>query len=607
MLVGRGSIGERRLLSQQRSSLLTLADVRPSSETRRQIRLRAIGHTAIVAVLLCLAAANVRVRWAWSEVEDGVLWTLTANDVVAKEIAPGSPAERHDVRPGDVLLQVNGTRVDSVQDVTDVLHGARAGEQVTYAILRYDAERPVTVTLAPVPSGSLPHYLMLAAVGIFALLIGAGVKLQRPDNQATLHFFWLTVAFFAVMALSYAGRLDTLDWVFYWGDVAGMLLLPPLFLHFALMFPERSDSWVRGDTGRKLLPLLYLPAVLLGASRVAVILPRGSESVLLPGVITVVEQIELLHLALGLLAGLAVMVRALGRVRSVTARRQLRWIVWGTAFGAAPFVLAYALPYAAGFDEFANRFELTAVLLGLVPLAFASAIVRYRLMDVEVIIKRGLVYSAASMAIIAIYAILWRAAGALSSDQDARNPLIAFLATAVVVLLSRPVKDAIQTGLDRVYYRDRYDYRRALVGFARDLNSDLDLFRLSERLLHRVTETLLVDRMALLLAPISSGRDDEFVTIAHSGFAGEPPALLRASDVGTRLVSGHTLTLDDLFALRRVDARELEFWRESGIHYFVPCVSKEGTIAAKTWHCSPRLRRRLRPPSRTAGSIASCG
>ena len=544
---------------------------------RRQSRLRATAHMVIVAMLLCLAAANVRARWTWSEVEDGVLWTFTANAVVAKEIAAGSPAERHGLRPGDVLVKVNNELVDSVQDITDALHAAKSGEQVTYTLLRYDAENLVSVTLAPVPSGSLAHYYMLAAVGIFGLLIGAGVRLQRPDNQATLHFFWLTVSFFAVMSLSYAGRLDTLDWVFYWGDVAGILLLPPLFLHFALMFPERSDSWVRGEAGRTLLPLLYLPAVLLGASRVAVLVRNGREGLLLSGVITVVEQIEMLYLAAGLLAGLAVMVRALGRVRSVTARRQLRWIVWGTAFGAAPFVLGYALPYALGF-EYAKRFELTAILLGLVPLAFASAIVRYRLMDVEVIIKRGLVYSAASMAI-AIYAILWRAAGALSSDQDARNPLIAFLATAVVVLLSRPVKNAIQTGLDRVYYRDRYDYRRALVGFARDLNSDLDLFRLSERLVHRVTETLLVDRMALLLAPITSGRDDEFVTIAHSGFAGEPPALVRASDVGTRLVSGHTLTLDDPLALRRIDSRELEFWRESGIHYFVPCVSKEGTIA----------------------------
>ena len=46
-------------------------------------------------------------------------------------------------------------------------------------------------------------------------------------------------------------------------------MLPPLFLHFALMFPERPDAWARSDGGRTLMPLLYLPALLLGAARVA--------------------------------------------------------------------------------------------------------------------------------------------------------------------------------------------------------------------------------------------------------------------------------------------------------------------------------------------------
>lgn len=558
--------------------MLTSADLRPGSDIRRQAWFRTTAHIAVVAALLCLAAANIHARWTWSEVEDGVLWRLSAGAVTAKAVAAGSPAARLGVQPGDVLVAIDGQPIESEADVTGALHAAAEGSTLGYSILRHGTSDYIQVALEPVPSGSLMHYYMLAAVGMFALLIGAGVRVRRPDNQATLHFFWLTVAFFSVLSLSFSGRLDRLDWVFYWGDVVGLLLLPPLFLHFALMFPERPDSWVRGEAGRRLLPLLYLPAALLGAARLAVIADTGRAGVLLPAVLTVVEQLELLYLALGLIAGLAVMIRALGRVRSVTGRRQLRWIVWGTAFGAVPFVFGYAVPYALGYEPRAG-FEFTAVLLGLVPLAFASALVRYRLMDVEVIIKRGLVYSAAAMAILAIFAVLWSIAGALTSDQDARNPLIAVLLTAVVVLLSRPVKNAIQTGLDRVYYRDRYDYRRALVGFARDLNSDLDLFRLSERLVHRVTETLVVDRMALLLAPVAAGRDGEFVTIAHSGFAAEPPVLLRASDVGTRLVSGHTLTLDDPFALRRVDAGELEFWRESGIHYFVPCVSKEGTIA----------------------------
>src|SRR6185369_2611815 len=131
-----------------------------------------------------------------------------------------------------------------------------------------------------------------------------------------------------------------------------------------------------------------------------------------------------------------IMVRALRMVRSVTARRQLRWIVWGTALGSVPFVLGYAVPFALGLQPL-RGFEFSALLLGLIPLAFASAIVRYRLMDVEVIIKRGLVYAAAIALITAIYAILlWMAGSVFLRDDQKQNPVIALLATLVVVLLS---------------------------------------------------------------------------------------------------------------------------------------------------------------------------
>ena len=539
---------------------------------RRRAFLQAILHLAIVGGLLCLAILNLRANW--TEAEDGVLWKERDGSVVAVEVLTEYPGARAHIREGDILEAIDGRPVLSEKDVVDALHAAKSGETLRYSILRLGDSTAFEVQLAPAPTHWKTHYFLLASVGIFTLLVGTGVRLRRPGNQATLHFFWLTVAFFGVLALSFTGRFDRIDWIFYWGDVVAMLLLPPLFVHFALIFPERSESWKGSDSGRTALTLLYLPPLLLGAARVAVVAKSRN---LLSNVIPLLERIEILYLALSLAIGLVVMTRALGRVRSVTARRQLRWIVWGTAFGATPFVLGYAIPFALGFEPVAGS-EWSALLLAIVPLSFASAIVRYRLMDVEVIIKRGLVYSAAATAIVAIYAVVLEIAGGLNRE-DGHNSIIAMLATMVVVLLARPVKNLIQTGLDRVYYRDRYDYRKALVGFARDLNSDLDLFRLGERLVDRVTETLLVDRMALFLAPLSSASGGEFVTIAHSGFASTPPPLRADSEAGMRVVSGHTVSLDDLLTQRRIDPRELEYWREFGVHYFVPCVSKEGTIA----------------------------
>jgi len=263
----------------------------------------------------------------------------------------------------------------------------------------------------------------------------------------------------------------------------------------------------------------------------------------------------------------------------MTARRQLRWIVGGTVIGGVPFLAGYALPWAAGFDAGPQLGFLT-IPLGFLPLAFASAVVRYRLMDVEVIIKRTVVYGAAITAIATIYAVLLKIAGRVFADAGGNShTIIAVLATLVVVLLAPLVKNTIQTLLDRAYYRDRYDYRRALVSFARELNADLDLHRLSERLVDRVVDTLILDRMSLLLPPASETANREFVTARAIGFLRPLPPLDASSGVGNRVLSGQTVNLDEPFTARRFTGEEVGHWQQLGVHCFVPCVSKEGTIA----------------------------
>ncbi len=529
---------------------------------------------AVVVALLALGVANIAVRATWHEVEDGVLWVSKSQGVAAAELAPGSAAVRAGVHAGDILLAINGAPVDTPADVVAVAHAAKAGTQLTYTLLRLGSRQIVQVALAPIPQGNNALYFVLAAVGIFALMVGAFVRLRRPGDQSSLHFFWVCVAFFGVFTFSFSGRLDRLDWVFYWADEVATLLLPPLFLHFTLVFPDRSGSWARTTLGARLLPLIYLPALMLGSARIIAIAQLEVRAQLVH-LVEALDRAEPLYLAACLGGGIVVLLLALGQVRSMTGRRQLRWILWGTLLGGAPFAAGYAVPFALGVTP-SIRMELLAIPLGIIPLAFASAIVRYRLMDVEVIIKRSLVYVAAVSAIVAMYAILLRVAGWLFLDDKAQhNTVIAVLATLVMVLLARPVKDGIQNVLDRAFYRDRYDYRRALVGFARDLSTDLDPARLSDRLVTRVTETLVIDRLALMLGDEGGA----YRAIRSQGFVGEPPALPLASGLGARLMAGHVVAFDDPLTVRRVPPEEVEYRRDQGLHYLIPCVSKQATIA----------------------------
>jgi PAS domain S-box-containing protein len=527
--------------------------------------------------LLCLGAANIAALATWREVEDGVLWRQQAEGIVAAEIAPGAPAAAVGLRRGDVLLAIDDRPVQDVADVVAMLHASERNQTLRYTTLRLGTREVIDVRLAPVPTGPGALYFGLAAVGIFTLLVGGAVRLRRPRDPATLHFFWLAAAFFGVFTFSFSGRLDRLDWVFYWADVISILALPPLFLHFTMVFPERPRRWSGGAVGHALVLAAYAPAVVLGLTRVAAVVRSPSDAAAFAETAAMLERLELFYLAACLIAGLGLLVRALSQVSTITARRQLRWIAWGTALGAGTFAMGYALPYALGVEP-SLPMEFSVVPLSLIPLAYASAIVRYRLLDIEVIVKRAMVFAAALAAMVVIYAVLLEAVERVFLRGNAANQwVLAFLATLVAILLTPPVKTFVQNVLDRAFYRDRYDYRRALLGFARDLNSDLDLNRLAERLVSRVVETLLVDRMTLLL-------EDEvtphFGSMWASGFGdSHPPALPKRSAIGARLVDGHNVTLDDPTAVGRFAVEEIEFWRDAGLYYFVPCVAKDGTIA----------------------------
>ena len=159
-------------------------------------------------------------------------------------MAKGSAGERAGVQAGDVLLLIDGREVRTERDVSAAAERARDGHALAYVVQRQSAEQPVSLTLQPMPLTQFGLYYSLAVVGIFSMFIGSAVRLRRPADQATLHFFWLTVAFFGAFAFHASSKFDRLDYFFWWADAVARLALPPLFLHFALVFPDRrSPGW----------------------------------------------------------------------------------------------------------------------------------------------------------------------------------------------------------------------------------------------------------------------------------------------------------------------------------------------------------------------------
>ena len=143
--------------------------------------------------------------------------------------------------------------------------------------------------------------------------------------------------------------------------------------------------------------------------------------------------------------------------------------------------------------------NLSAVSLALLPLCFAYAIVRYRLMDVDIIFKRGLAYTAATAGVLAVYAAMVALIGALFHTAGPTGLAGEVIAIVVAVLLFHTFRDWTQARLDRFFYRDRLNYRRTLIEFGRTLTSEVRLEPMLASVMDRLSQTLLVDRLAIFL------------------------------------------------------------------------------------------------------------
>jgi PAS domain S-box-containing protein len=533
-----------------------------------QMRMPKVKNVAVVAIALALASLgiyNIALKSTWTLMDDGAYWKSGAAGVHAGRVAAGGPADLAGIREGDILLALDQQEVVSPEQVQARLARHGAGEKLTYTLLRADERRALEVTVKRLPPGNVRLFYLLSLGGFLSLVVGTVVMLRRPPDRAALHFYAICLLFFLMYSTSYTGKLNLADWTLLWTDHLAILFLPVVFLHFCLSFPERRLRATRAW----LIPAAYLPAlVLAGAAVASQVLFLATGGPLLWQIWAALDRIKPLYFALLFGLSFAILLDSYRKTRSLQARRQMKWLVWGTGAGVLPFFAFYAIPFALGREP-KLAMELAAyIALALIPLALAYAVVKHRLMDVELVFKHSLTYILATAAIVGISLLAVALLETFSADDEPHGAIIAVLCTLVVVLLFSPVKTRIQDVMDRLIYRERYGSRRALLRLSQELNADLDLRRLTERVLEGIQAALGVADAAVFLRE----ENGDFVAFRSKGGVPELSRLPKDGGLLKQLAAGGPINAE----------AAPEPWPEVAtwsLVYYFPCRVRGETIA----------------------------
>jgi two-component system, NtrC family, sensor kinase len=530
---------------------------------------------AVVLALATLAAVifawlNFVQRSRYDIVDDGVAWTDSPNGIEAWKVAAGSPASMAGIRTGDVLLAINDAPVPSAARVARRLYRAGLWTQLRYKLSRNGEEFETRLITTPAQKPlHVENYLRF--VGLLYLFIGLFIFIRRWNAPRAVHFYVFCLVSFILYSFQFSGKLDAFDLEVYWSSIIARLLAPALLLHFALVFPERAES--SRNSLLKLAAVYAPPLVLLLVHILAAINALGFVPTTRSRV--ALDQLELGFLGFCFLSAGIVFYLSFRRSRSGVLRQQLKWLTGGTLAGSLPFSLLYILPFA--FDAATKSWmQFTALSLVLIPLCFGYAIIRYRLMDVDIIFKRGLAYTAATAAVAAIYFALVALIAQIFPLQSS-GPVTGMIAIVVAAFLFQPFREGIQARLDRFFYRDRLDYRRTLIEFGSTLTNEVRLEPMLGSVMDRVSQTLLVDRLAIFV------EDQE-----------NPGAMRLARSMGVRL--SEPLNLTFIAPTRQEFARGPIFFEsprsardvsesvrrtleQLDLNYFIPCRIREHTVA----------------------------
>lgn len=465
-------------------------------------------------------------------------------------------------------VRVDGLDVlDFESDLDFVAARHRIGDPVEFVFRTNGGEVSVRLPLERFyVQGTFPTIYLLT--GLAGFLIGFLVDFLRPRDRRARLFFWLMLAFSSAVMVSgdwygVQGRALNLvpGVVFFFGYT----LTPTLLLRFSLTFtPPGRGSGVRG---------LQAVSLLFGTAFSAVLV----SSLLLPSAEIFRLKRHFIffraYFAVVCIAAVVHLFRAHGAAPSRERKAQIKWALSGLFAGLGPFLFLYQVPLALKAAPLIGE-EAGSYLFILLPLCLAGAIFKHRLMDIDLFLNRGVVYSFLTAVTVGVYLLAVEAlkqvfAGGTRTGRRGIPVAAALIAAAAFA----PARKRIQALVDKAFFRDSRDYRKAVAGFAAAAQNALSSGDLLSLLESALAETLPVERVGGLAFAGGSGAEapkavlriglEEEVAAAFPSCCPDPAVLWAVK----RGVESH----------RGLDFGRAGFLESAGYQIALPITASEGT------------------------------
>lgn len=394
---------------------------------------------------------------------------------------PDFPAGDHSLRVGDRILRVDGREVPNQEYLHFYLDGLRVGDRIELEVERAGRDGVYPgARLVPLLTDFAMVINFIVALGVW--FFGMLIIVRGTLGRDVLLFYGQAMTLATVMFVYWPENTLSLPGGEYvcWFLSNGLYpMTVALLLHFALFFPEKQRSWLR-----KVVPFLYLPPVMVAAWLIVGV-ARARASLAPADVAFYLDAFSALriYLATYFVAGPLLWAWTYVRTNQFETRQRLKWLFWGFTLGISPHVLLHELPEGLGFTPFVPEI-ISHICALFAASSMLFAIARYRILDVDLVIKRSLVYGLLTLFVVFAYLALVGLGDWLTIRLTGGESVVWVRLVVVLVVASvfAPTRNLAHRLVDRVFFRSQHDQRVALVAYSRDLARTIDIRDLSERI-----------------------------------------------------------------------------------------------------------------------------